>query len=287
VRERVRDGEPPRLLLQSVVTDSGGRNQGLLEIALFEDVELPIRVVRPDAGIALRLQLQAHLQLILLRLAPGLLLCQLHLGEGPFQVLNVVAYLMRQHIGLREIATRTLLMLEVFKEPEVHIHLPVLRAVERPHAGTRKPAATGGRAAVENKRRDGVTRPRLGKDPGPDGLCIRQHGLDKGGSLAVRLFIDDLASAAIQERQGEKPTKVGQCGDPQNGEADLRTEEGLYDWLEEQDRPDGRQPGPLAAAASPVIDIRALLSVSPSHDRESTLLSVPVPPLPIPSSARP
>jgi hypothetical protein len=51
----MRDCEPPRLLLQSVVTDSRSRNQGFLEIALLKDVELSMRMVRPDTRIAIRL----------------------------------------------------------------------------------------------------------------------------------------------------------------------------------------------------------------------------------------
>jgi hypothetical protein len=65
VRKRMRDGEPPRLFLQSVVTDRGSGDQRLLEIALFENVELLMSMVCPDTPMAVGLQSELHLELIL------------------------------------------------------------------------------------------------------------------------------------------------------------------------------------------------------------------------------
>ena len=197
----MRDGEPPRLFLQSIITNSGGGNQRFLEIAFFKYVELPMSMVCPYPGIAISLQLQPHLQLIFLCIPQHLLFRPLHLLEGTFQVLDVMADLVRQHIGLGEIARRTMLVLHILEEAKVDIDLLIFRAVERPHAGAGWPTATDGGASVEYKRRGGIAFPGPGEHTGPDSLCIRQHGFDKGSLLIVDFFINDSVAATTQKRR--------------------------------------------------------------------------------------
>ena len=106
--KRVRDGEAPRLFLQPVITDRGSSDQRLLKIALFKNIELLVSMVCPDACIAISLQLQTHLQLILFGFAQCPLFGHLQLRQGTFHVLDVMTNLVRQHIGLGEITTCTL-----------------------------------------------------------------------------------------------------------------------------------------------------------------------------------
>jgi hypothetical protein len=111
----------------------------------------------------------------------------------------MVTDLMRQHIGLGKVAAGAVFVLEILKETKVHIHPLILRAVERPHASTRRPAATCGRAAVEYQRRGGIASAGLGEDGRPDSLCVRQHRLDEGCLLIIGLFINHAVTLATRK----------------------------------------------------------------------------------------
>ena len=63
---------------------------------------------RPDAGEAIGLQLDPHLNAVGLGLAARRLLLLLHLRQDAEQVLHVMADLVRDHIGLRELARRAM-----------------------------------------------------------------------------------------------------------------------------------------------------------------------------------
>src|SRR5215471_2945239 len=58
VRERVRRHASPRVALQSVVADRLGSRESLLDVAGLEHVLANVRVMRPDAGEAIGLQLE-------------------------------------------------------------------------------------------------------------------------------------------------------------------------------------------------------------------------------------
>src|SRR6185295_8785820 len=59
VGERVRNDGPLRLALQPVVADGGRGAERFLDVALLEPLVARLRVVRPDAGEAFRLELLA------------------------------------------------------------------------------------------------------------------------------------------------------------------------------------------------------------------------------------
>ena len=225
MRKRMRDGKPPRLFLQSIITNRGGGNQRFLKIALFKNVELPMSMVCPYTCIAISLQLQPHLQLIFLGIPQHLLFRHLYLLEGTFQVLDVMADLMRQYISLGEVARCTMFVLQILEEAKINIDLLIFRAIERPHAGAGWPTSTVGRATVEYKDRGGIALPGLGEHSGPDSLCIRQHGFDKGGLLVVHFFINDSVAVTTQERrQIENSAKISHRSNPQNGKAKFGTQ---------------------------------------------------------------
>jgi len=221
----MRDGESPRLFLQSIITNRGSGNQCFLKITLFKNIELFMSTVCPDACIAISLQLQTHLQLILFGFSQYLLFRHLHLRQGTFHVLYVVADLMRQDIGLGEIATCTMFVFQVCEKPKVHVNLLIFRAIKGPHASTGRPASTGGRAAVEYKRRGRIAAAGLGKYFRPDSLCIRQYGPDKRGLLIIHFFINDFVATTTQKRQVNEATKIGHCTNPQNDKAEPGTKE--------------------------------------------------------------
>ena len=110
-------------LLQRVVADRRGRIERLVDVAGIEDALL-IGLVAPDAGEAIGLKLEAHGERVRLRLArvpPG----QVDFGQDAEEVLHVVADLVRDHVGLGEVAGRAELALELVVEGEVDIELLV------------------------------------------------------------------------------------------------------------------------------------------------------------------
>lgn len=69
MRERIRHDLARGLLLQAVVADGRRRVQRLLRVARFEDAPHPFRVMRPDAGEKVGLEIEPHRQAVGLRLA--------------------------------------------------------------------------------------------------------------------------------------------------------------------------------------------------------------------------
>src|SRR5438105_5336256 len=79
-----------RAALQGVVADLRRRVQRLFDVALLEDLARRLRVVTPDAGKAVGLQLQAHADGVLLRLAGAPAQVLDALGDA-HQLLHMVA----------------------------------------------------------------------------------------------------------------------------------------------------------------------------------------------------
>ena len=69
--EAVRGHIAAGLALQPVVADGGGRVQPLLDIALLQDLAGLVGAVGPDAGEAVRLELQPDGELVRLAFRPG------------------------------------------------------------------------------------------------------------------------------------------------------------------------------------------------------------------------
>ena len=129
---------------RSIVADGRRRLHGRLHIAGLDEAPLLLRVVCPNPGKAVGLQLDAHLKLIALNRVHGALRF-LHLGQDSEQILHVMADLMRDHVGLRELAAfasniaAAETSLEILKERGIEINFPIVRAIERAHGGLRKP----------------------------------------------------------------------------------------------------------------------------------------------------
>src|SRR5207237_4736030 len=102
VREGLRDGVALRPLLDLVVADGSGGAQPFLEIAGLEQVAL-LREESPYAGIAVRLQLEAHRHVVAASRVHPLRL-RVELPHRAKQVLHVMADFVRDYIGLSEIA---------------------------------------------------------------------------------------------------------------------------------------------------------------------------------------
>src|SRR5262249_52542932 len=146
--------------LQSIVADGRRRLHGRLHIAAREEPPLPLRVVRPHPGKAVGLQLDSYLKLVAFDRVHAALRF-LHLGQDSEQILHVMTDLVRDHVGLRELAAfasniaATETPLEILKECGVEIDLLIVRAVERTHGGLGKTACRA-RGAREHDQRRGL-----------------------------------------------------------------------------------------------------------------------------------
>src|SRR5688572_31266634 len=86
----------------------------------------------PHPGVAVGLQLHAHGELVALPLA-GAALRVANAVRDAGDRLDVMSDFVRNDVGLREVARRAESLIEVPEEGEVEIHLPIVRAIERPH----------------------------------------------------------------------------------------------------------------------------------------------------------
>lgn len=121
-----------------VIPDCGGCPQALLEVARLEEPSLPSGEP-PHSGQAVRLELESDRQFVGL---VGLLLLELPNSiADPEQVLDVVAHLMCDHVGLCEVARRSEPPVELSEEFQVEVDDLVPRTVERPDVGGSKAAA--------------------------------------------------------------------------------------------------------------------------------------------------
>src|SRR5262245_45714111 len=181
VRERVRNDVALTAPLQAIVSDGGRRLHGRLDVAGLDHPPLFLRVVRPDPGGAIGLQLDPYLQLVGVGLIHGAL-HRLHPRQNAEQVLHVMADLVRNHVGLRELTALAADLaaaetpLEVLKERSVEIDLMVDRAVERPHGGLGGPAgrARGAGEHDQSRRLVGFTGAR--EDLFPFGFRASEYG---------------------------------------------------------------------------------------------------------------
>src|SRR5580700_6875564 len=143
VGERVRHDVTLHLLLQAVVADGGGRLHGLIDVAGLEEGELgllaiPLLPVRPQSGEAVSLQLDADLKPIRLSLARSRFLRVGDAGQYAQFILHMMADLVGDHVGLRELTSLAVgapaeLVLQIVKEGSVEIDALIVRAVEGPH----------------------------------------------------------------------------------------------------------------------------------------------------------
>src|SRR3954463_9584215 len=115
-----------RLLLDPVVADRSCGGQALLQIAVLEDASV-VGGAAPDAGEAVRLELEAHGEIV--GVVWILLALLTDLSLDPELLLDVVADLVGEDVGLGEIAGRLEALVELVEEPEVDVDLLVERAI--------------------------------------------------------------------------------------------------------------------------------------------------------------
>ncbi|OMP12851.1 hypothetical protein COLO4_02680, partial [Corchorus olitorius] len=159
------------LALERIVADRLRGGHAFLHVAGLQTVAI---ACGPDAGIAIRLQLQPHRQGIALRLTRRLL-CAPHLIRRAEQILDVMAELVRDDIIAGEIALRAEAIGEFVEEAGVEIDAAVGRAVEGPHRRLRCAAARLARAGEEAQTRRREALAGLGEDLFPGVLGVAER----------------------------------------------------------------------------------------------------------------
>ena len=92
VVERIRNRIAPGLFLEIVVADAGGYCNAFLDIAGLKGVEHLIVVMRPDAGIEIRLEFEPDADLVGFGLRGGLAHRRVCLPQSAEKVLDMVSY---------------------------------------------------------------------------------------------------------------------------------------------------------------------------------------------------
>src|SRR5215208_1981479 len=161
VGEGVRHHAALRTPLQSVVADRGCRLQRGVDVARLEEAVLLFSVVGPHAGEAVRLQFDAHLDLVGPPPRAWRLLRALRLLQNAEFILHVVADLMRDHIGLRKFAgfagTAAEALFDLPEEGSVQIDALIGRTIEWAHRRLGEAAtATLRRARKQNQPRRAI-----------------------------------------------------------------------------------------------------------------------------------
>ena len=212
-----------------------------------------VGVVRPDAGQAIGLQLEPHRQRV------GLLLrrraaARLHLLGDAEQVLHVMPDLVRDHVGLREIARRLEALAQLAVEAEVDVDLLIGRAVERTHRRLREAARRLHRAGEQHQLGLLVLRPGLPEQRAPGVLGVGQHHRDESCHRVV--------GRRLGRRAGLLDGALGACALQQQARIDAEDQR-------EHDQDDRPEPAAHHAGGHPhpaaVLDVVASPAGFPTH----------------------
>ncbi|MNS97642.1 hypothetical protein D3C72_1319830 [compost metagenome] len=255
-----------RRALQGVVADLLRGVHGGLDVARVEPLLRLLRVVRPHAREAVGLQLDAHADGVVLRLAQAPAHAVDLGGDAQF-VLHMVTDLVRDDVRLRELARCAELVLQGVVERQVDVDLLVARAVERPHGRLAGAAGRGRGTAEQHEPGRLVAAAALAEEIGPDHLGVLQHGGDEGrlavaggwlgrGALLLLLHLDRVAAAAEQAQHGERI-------DAEDPARDERDRDGA-----DADAAPAKQAATTTAAAptiTAVFDVVGLFVAFPSH----------------------
>jgi hypothetical protein len=207
-----------------------------------------------------------------LGLAP-LLPTRLHLGQHADDVLHMMPDLMRQHIGLREIAGRAKARAEVVVEPQVDVDVSITRAIKRASRGAGKAAGGLNAPRKERQRRLGIAFAPFGENRRPGVFGVGEDGRDEiphlvchaaTGSNLLTLGRTADGRLAREEVQGVDPQQPGENQDDDD-RADSPAAGAAGDERSTPARTEACKTTPKTSAAADVPDIRALPPAPPPH----------------------
>src|SRR5829696_2574973 len=277
--EAVRHDPALRLALQAVVADRRGGGQRLLDVAVVDHLAATggVGAVGPDAGKAVGLQLDPHRQGIGVALAHALLHL-LGLGADAQKVLDVMADLMGDHVGLRELAGHAKAALQVVEEGEVEIDPLVGRAIERSHRRLADAAFGARGVAVEHQLGLAILPAELPEGGRPDVLGALQHarhelgfgvaggllGLLAGGGPAG-LRRGGLIARGAAAQQGERIGAEDQGDDDEGHEAQAALEDAASAARRDGDAAHAAVTAAatteITAVAAAILDVAAFVAV--------------------------
>jgi hypothetical protein len=165
--------------------------------------------------------------------------------------LHVVADLVGDDVGLREVPRGPEALAQVAEEREVEIEAVVARAVERPDRGAGHAARRLHRPREEHERRIPVLAVHAREDVAPDVLGVGEHD---GDEVAQRVGARG-AGRRLADR-GRRPAGL-------EDDAGIDAEE-----QREQEQRDGAEPAPdrhRDAAAPAILDVLAAPAARPAH----------------------
>ena len=269
MRETVRHDAALCFSLQPVVTDRGGRDERFLEVARLQHLSLPVGRVAPHTREAIGLQFLAHRETVaacVIEFCSGLLHLRGHAEQG----LHVMAHLVCDHIGLREITGGPEALLQIIEEGEIEIDLPVARAVEGANRGTGRATGRAHAVAEEHQTRLLIALSRLGEDRAPAVFGVGKHHRDE---LSQLLFFG--RDAARCAPLGYRCADTGQRVDPQHAGARIAdqanhqqhaTAAGAEEQGKQTQQDERRSPCCARAHFSAqVVDVVAAAAVFPAH----------------------
>src|SRR4051794_31512474 len=270
VGEGLRVDPPLRLLLDPIVADSRRRGQAFLEVTVLEDAPV-IGRPRPDAGQAVGLELESHRErvgVVGIRLA---LLSDVLLDAE--LLLDVVAQLVGDDIGLGEVAGSLEALVQLVEEAEIEIDLAIERAVERPGRGAGEAAARLGLTLEDHDLRPLIPLSRRLELLRPEALGVP---LDEVDELHLPVLIRTAGDGvAARPRRGDLRKGVGRLRNIESAATAALDEEEVDDREHDQ-RADAAaaeaahrdrhaasaEPSPGAAT---ILDVAAALPRLPLH----------------------
>src|SRR5437016_1688298 len=251
------------MALQAVVTDGGGGVQTFFDVAGLENLASALGVAGPDAGQAVGLELHAHLERVGLDLAPPALRRVDSLGD-PEQVLHVVAYFVRDHVSLREVAGRPEALAQIAIERQVDVDLFVSRTVEGPDGRLREAAGRLHGAAEQHELRLLILPAHLFEELAPRVLGV---GEDDRDELAQRIIG---GRPLLNARRGPRVARIGALQDHARIDAEVHGEE--HEHQSSDAAPHHRSaPDPLPAA---VAIVYLSVSAPATHTDSSSAVGV-------------
>src|SRR5687768_4335024 len=240
------------LLLQRVVADRLGGAHAFLDVALFERA----RALRPDTGVAIGLELDPDLELVALGLASAGL-GRLNPVERAFEVLNVVADLMGDDIGLGGVARGAEALAQFVEEVRIDVDPLVAGAVEGPHRRLAH-AASGLRSAFIGDQAGRLILPAgLVEYLVPDLLGAAQHLRQESALLLREGRLAGAAAAQHAAAAHLRQDAIAQRENQDSADAEARCDQG-------QDHPKAAaEVQTSAAASSTIFEIVAAGAVEP------------------------
>jgi len=180
----------PGTALESIVADRSSGSQRFIDVAGFDDVFGAIGIMRPDTGEEVSLKLEANGEAVEFGLADAAAR-RLHFVGDAEQVLHVMSDLVRDDVGLGEIAGRAKAVAQFPIKAEIDVNAAILRAIERTGGAAGKSATGLGLIREEDEPRLLVRTTHFSKDVVPNILGIGQDNGDEfRGFVAWGVAVD-------------------------------------------------------------------------------------------------